>query len=64
MQAKGLLWAVLLNNAIVLDDEKVINKEGLRFADELSNTRSLMPSEIYFCWNADNRPFCGVQVGA
>lgn len=34
LQAKGLALGGSLNNAIVLDDEKVINKEGLRFPDE------------------------------
>ncbi len=35
LQAKGLALGGSLNNAIVLDDEKIINKEGLRFPDEL-----------------------------
>jgi UDP-3-O-[3-hydroxymyristoyl] N-acetylglucosamine deacetylase len=34
LQAKGLALGGSLQNAIVLDDEKVINKEGLRSADE------------------------------
>ncbi|MBN2538961.1 MAG: UDP-3-O-acyl-N-acetylglucosamine deacetylase [Deltaproteobacteria bacterium] len=34
LQAKGLALGGSLNNAIVLDDEKVINKEGLRSPDE------------------------------
>lgn len=34
LQARGLALGGSLNNAIVLDDEKVINKEGLRFSDE------------------------------
>jgi len=34
LQAKGLALGGSLKNAIVLDDEKVINKEGLRFPDE------------------------------
>ena len=34
MQAKGLALGGSLKNAIVLDDRKVINKEGLRFPDE------------------------------
>ncbi|MEA2014446.1 MAG: UDP-3-O-acyl-N-acetylglucosamine deacetylase [Thermodesulfobacteriota bacterium] len=34
LQARGLALGGSLNNAIVLDDEKVINKEGLRFPDE------------------------------
>jgi len=34
LQAKGLGLGVSLENAIVLDDEKVINKDGLRFPDE------------------------------
>ncbi len=34
LQAKGLALGGSLSNAIVLDDEKVINKEGLRFKDE------------------------------
>jgi UDP-3-O-[3-hydroxymyristoyl] N-acetylglucosamine deacetylase len=35
LQAKGLALGGSLNNAIVLDDEKIINKEGLRCPDEL-----------------------------
>ena len=35
MQANGLALGASLRNAIVLDDEKVINKEGLRCPDEL-----------------------------
>ncbi len=34
LQAKGLALGGSLKNAIVLDDEKVINKEGLRVKDE------------------------------
>lgn len=34
LQAKGLALGGSLQNAVVLDDEKVINKEGLRFPDE------------------------------
>jgi UDP-3-O-[3-hydroxymyristoyl] N-acetylglucosamine deacetylase len=34
LQAKGLALGGSLQNAVVLDDEKVINKEGLRSADE------------------------------
>ncbi len=34
LQAKGLALGGSLQNAIVLDEEKVINKEGLRSADE------------------------------
>lgn len=34
LQAKGLALGGSLKNAIVLDEEKVINKEGLRFPDE------------------------------
>jgi UDP-3-O-[3-hydroxymyristoyl] N-acetylglucosamine deacetylase len=35
MQAKGLALGGSLQNAIILDDEKIINKEGLRCPDEL-----------------------------
>lgn len=35
LQAKGLALGGSLNNAIVLDDHKIINKEGLRCPDEL-----------------------------
>ncbi|MBN1474307.1 MAG: UDP-3-O-acyl-N-acetylglucosamine deacetylase [Syntrophaceae bacterium] len=34
LQARGLGLGGSLENAIVLDDEKIINKEGLRFPDE------------------------------
>ncbi|MBN2514478.1 MAG: UDP-3-O-acyl-N-acetylglucosamine deacetylase [Deltaproteobacteria bacterium] len=34
LQAKGLALGGSLKNAVVLDDERVINKEGLRFPDE------------------------------
>ncbi len=34
MQAKGLALGGSLKNAIVLDEHKIINKEGLRFPDE------------------------------
>jgi UDP-3-O-[3-hydroxymyristoyl] N-acetylglucosamine deacetylase len=34
LQAKGLALGGSLSNAVVLDDEKVINKEGLRCPDE------------------------------
>jgi UDP-3-O-[3-hydroxymyristoyl] N-acetylglucosamine deacetylase len=34
LQAKGLALGGSLNNAIVMDDRKIINKEGLRFPDE------------------------------
>jgi UDP-3-O-[3-hydroxymyristoyl] N-acetylglucosamine deacetylase len=34
MQAKGLALGGSLKNAIVLDEQKIINKEGLRFPDE------------------------------
>ena len=34
LQAKGLALGGSLKNAVVLDDEKIINKEGLRFPDE------------------------------
>ncbi|MDD5723508.1 MAG: UDP-3-O-acyl-N-acetylglucosamine deacetylase [Syntrophales bacterium] len=34
LQARGLALGGSLNNAIVLNEEKVINKEGLRFSDE------------------------------
>ena len=34
LQAKGLALGGSLQNAIVMDDEKIINKEGLRFPDE------------------------------
>lgn len=34
MQAKGLALGGSLKNAVVLDEHKVINKEGLRFPDE------------------------------
>ncbi|MBW2673212.1 MAG: UDP-3-O-acyl-N-acetylglucosamine deacetylase [Deltaproteobacteria bacterium] len=34
LQARGLALGGSLNNAIVLNEEKVINKEGLRFPDE------------------------------
>ncbi len=34
LQARGLALGGSLHNAIVLDEEKVINKEGLRFSDE------------------------------
>lgn len=35
LQAKGLALGGSLNNAIVLDDQKIINKEGLRCPDEM-----------------------------
>ena len=35
MQAKGLALGGSLQNAVILDDEKIINKEGLRCPDEL-----------------------------
>ncbi len=35
LQARGLALGGSLNNAIVLDDQKIINKEGLRCHDEL-----------------------------
>jgi len=35
LQAKGLALGGSLSNAIVLDDEKIINKEGLRCPDEM-----------------------------
>lgn len=35
LQARGLALGGSLNNAVVLDDEKIINKEGLRCPDEL-----------------------------
>ena len=34
LQAKGLALGGSLNNAIVLDHEKIINKDGLRIPDE------------------------------
>ena len=34
LQAKGLALGGSLDNVVVLDDEKIINKEGLRFSDE------------------------------
>lgn len=34
LQARGLALGGSLNNAIVLNEEKIINKEGLRFSDE------------------------------
>jgi len=34
LQAKGLALGGSLKNAVVLDDERIINKEGLRFQDE------------------------------
>ena len=34
LQARGLALGGSLDNAVVLDDEKIINKEGLRFSDE------------------------------
>lgn len=34
LQAKGLALGGSLKNAIVMDDNKIINKEGLRFSDE------------------------------
>ena len=34
LKEKGLILGGSLDNAIVLDDEKVLNKDGLRFADE------------------------------
>lgn len=34
LQARGLALGGSLKNAIVMDDNKIINKEGLRFADE------------------------------
>ncbi len=34
LQAKGLALGGSLQNAIVMDDSKIINKEGLRFPDE------------------------------
>lgn len=34
LQARGLALGGSLGNAIVLDDERVLNKEGLRFPDE------------------------------
>ncbi len=34
LQAKGLALGGSLQNAVVMDDQKIINKEGLRFPDE------------------------------
>ena len=34
LKEKGLILGGSLDNAIVLDDEKVLNKDGLRFTDE------------------------------
>ena len=34
LQARGLALGGSLDNAVVLDDDKIINKEGLRFSDE------------------------------
>ena len=34
LQAKGLALGGSLKNAVVLDDQRIINKEGLRFQDE------------------------------
>jgi UDP-3-O-[3-hydroxymyristoyl] N-acetylglucosamine deacetylase len=34
LQAKGLALGGSLNNAVILDDHRIINKDGLRFPDE------------------------------
>lgn len=34
LQAKGLALGGSLRNAVILDDQKIINKDGLRFPDE------------------------------
>jgi UDP-3-O-[3-hydroxymyristoyl] N-acetylglucosamine deacetylase len=41
LQAKGLALGGSLQNAIVLDDEKVLNPEGLRFPDEFVRHKTL-----------------------
>lgn len=41
LQARGLAKGGSLNNAVVLDDEKIINPEGLRFEDEFVRHKAL-----------------------
>lgn len=41
LQARGLAKGGSLDNAIVLDDEKIINPEGLRFDDEFVRHKAL-----------------------
>jgi len=41
LQARGLALGGSLENAIVLDDQKILNPEGLRFADEFVRHKAL-----------------------
>lgn len=41
LQARGLAQGGSLENAIVLDDDKVVNSEGLRYADEFVRHKAL-----------------------
>jgi UDP-3-O-[3-hydroxymyristoyl] N-acetylglucosamine deacetylase len=41
LQARGLAQGGSLDNAIVLDDDKVVNPEGLRYADEFVRHKAL-----------------------
>jgi len=55
---KRLALGGSLKNAIVLNDKKIINKEGLRCPDEFVKHKILDAiGDLFPAWNADYRPF-------
>ena len=47
LRKKGLVMGGSINNAVVLDDFKIVNPKGLRFEDELIRHKILDALEIY-----------------
>ena len=50
LRSMGLALGGSMENAIVLDEYKVLNREGLRFADELARHKVLDAVGDLFCW--------------
>ena len=49
MRAAGLGLGGTLDNALVIDDFRVLNSDGLRFDDEFVRTRRSTPSATCIC---------------
>jgi len=62
LRANGLAMGGSLDNAVVLDDDRVLNARGYGFLMSLSVTRYSMLLGIFLWWACDRGPYCDGKV--
>lgn len=64
LQSRGLCLGGSFDCAIVVDDYRVLNEDGLRFEDEFVRHKMLDAIGDLFMWSQHYRRIHGVQIGS